>query len=265
MKLDLALLAFEKLSAFALLLTSLELILLQRLPLYRSAWSFARLQPALNKDLIQNLFVLKLLFSDLSFKLQQFFLAAIAIVILAGFGHFSLWGFVAGLFLLQGIRFKGCFNGGSDMMLMVLIIGNLLASSKTAWAPLALYFVSVHLCYSYLKAGFNKLKVKSWRDGTALGFFLTEYGKPSSALFWLKKHLAGSKSFSLTLSWVIIMAELFIVSIFLVPQFALWFFAGFMVFHFLNFYLFGLNRFFWAWLAAWPTLLGVCHELIARN
>jgi hypothetical protein len=147
--------------------------------------------------------------------------------------------------VLIGVRFQGTFNGGADYMTVVVLIGYLLPK------PFGYWFIAVQLIASYVVAGFEKLRNIKWRNGSALTELVSRsnYLVPPTMVRWIAK---GNTS--LFLSWSLLIFECsFFVCLF--SQDLFWFYFGVaVVFHLGNFWLFGLNRFFFAWLAAYPSL-----------
>jgi hypothetical protein len=155
--------------------------------------------------------------------------------------------FVCQLLLL--VRWRGAFNGGSDFMTLVTLTGLLLAQllmliidPSMAWGT-GLAYIAIHTLSSYFVSGWVKLKRPEWRSGQALTVFLNSglYGPlPSDSLFrkpWL----------ALVCSWAFILWEGVFLLVLFKPD-LVWLFAGVaLLFHFLVFWFFGLNRFFWAW------------------
>lgn len=152
------------------------------------------------------------------------------------------------------VRFQGPYNGGSDSMTLLLLVCLWLwhLAPTTQWKELALGYLAVQLILSYFQAGWVKLVNEDWRSGLALQqvFVLTAY--PVTQLF---RKLAEKKSLMHHISWMIIVFEILfplaIISEYLLYSFLLIAIA----FHLANALLFGLNRFFWIWPAAYPVLI----------
>ncbi len=141
---------------------------------------------------------------------------------------------------LLAIRWRGTFNGGSDTMTFHILT----AWMVSLWFPqlerACLYYIAVQLILSYFIAGVAKASRREWWSGEALAGFLRRYRAPVFA--------------PALLSWAIVAFELAAPLAWIAPvPFA----AAAMAFHLLNVYVFGLNRFFWAWLAAYPALFAV--------
>ena len=164
--------------------------------------------------------------------------------------------------LLLLFRWRGAFNGGSDFMTLVgisaLLCADLLTpiwGAEQAWRA-ALWWVTLQLITSYFMSGWVKLKHPGWRKGTALPLFLDTgiYGPlPAHSLLrrpWLTRPIC----------WAFILWEGLFALVFLDVRLA-W--IGCLigaVFHGLVFAYFGLNRFFWAWLASYPALIYAVTE-----
>jgi hypothetical protein len=158
-------------------------------------------------------------------------------------------------YLLISLRFRGTFNGGSDSMTMTTLIGLALTqipTSHDSLASIGMYFLAIHCTLSYFIAGIIKIKNPHWRSGFALQTFLihSNYLVPSKIKLWARYPL-----FSICGSIIVIVFECSFPLIWLFPSLAGYYlFAGF-VFHLINYFTFGLNRFVFAWLASYPTLL----------
>ena len=191
--------------------------------------------------------------------LEKSFVPAVLIQLI--FSVYSLWSPSASVVLVLFIthllicmRFRGTFNGGSDMMIFVVLTGLFvsLMSSSIQMQKLGLLYIAVHALYSYFKAGFVKVRNEDWRSGKALPVFLQQslYKDIRQVAGWL----ATKPKFSKALCWLVIAFEL---SAVIVPFFHIFtpaYFITAVVFHFVIYLSFGLNRFFWAWISAWPAL-----------
>jgi hypothetical protein len=176
----------------------------------------------------------------------------------------------AALFLLFAqlavcVRFRGTFNGGSDyltvlilMALSVAWLGN--AKENPIAGQAALAYIAVQVTFSYFIAGVAKLKEPAWRDGAALRAFLSAegYGAPD----FVRRLLDGERR-CLALSWGVLCFECGFPLAWLDPRMCLPLLALGIVFHLGNWLVFGLNRFLFAWSAAYPALL-FASQLLAR-
>lgn len=143
--------------------------------------------------------------------------------------------------VLVSLRWRGAFNGGSDYMTVTVLLA--LAVAALVDRPLAtlacLWYVALQCCLSYFVAGVVKLSRANWRNGRALSAFTGGRLSPRRAARWSWAVIGFQSAFPLAL---------------LVAGLAPVFVLGAVGFHLGNFYFFGLNRFFWAWLATYPAL-----------
>ena len=160
-------------------------------------------------------------------------------------------------------RWRGAFNGGSDFMTITVLTGLLIGSlgaalgeHDLAWQA-GLIYIAIHSASSYFLSGGVKLFNADWRQGKALPLFLdgSIYGPlAKQSLFW-------KVPVSILTSWAFILWEVAIPIGFLHPLLMLIYCSIGCVFHFLVFWFFGLNRFFFAWLATYPALLFAAVQL----
>ena len=152
--------------------------------------------------------------------------------------------------VLTLLRWLGTFNGGSDYMNLLLLWTTTLGLlAPEAVAKFCLWYVTFQLVLSYFKAGWVKVKTATWRSGRALPGFLGAYAYERSNLTaWLQ----GSKA--KLASWAVMLFELSFPLALVDKRVALAYMAVGACFHLGNAYFFGLNRFFWAWIAAYPAL-----------
>ncbi len=159
--------------------------------------------------------------------------------------------FVLGLAAL--VRFDGAYNGGSDRLGLLLLFCLLAARAlpDSLWSEVALGYLAVQLLLSYFSAGWVKFINPEWRSGRALRdvFMFSVYPVSESLRGWQHwpRLLCGMSC------GVILLEVLFPLALF--DARALWLallLAG--LFHLANAVLFGLNRFLWVWLAAYPAL-----------
>jgi hypothetical protein len=158
-------------------------------------------------------------------------------------------------------RFQGPYNGGSDRMSLLLLICLFLSHLAPArlWQELALGYLAVQLVLSYAMAGWLKLVNPDWRSGRALTDVLqfSVYPVSDDIRAW-----SVSPALMTSLSWALILFEL-LFPLTLVDGTALKVgLAAAASFHFTTACLFGLNRFLWIWLAAYPLLLWFQQRVI---
>lgn len=255
MNLDSAIFMTIKLISITFLLSGIEFFwILSSKKSFLKIWSFANLKNELESGLPIPSSWIRMLFSDESFQI----VVLVQIVSAALLLLFSHWIFVAPLLithLLICVRFRGTFNGGSDMMKFVILTGALLllVSTEKFIQLLGIYYICIHMILSYFKAGWSKLMVRDWRTGYALPAFL------SRSLFLESKRLSGflveNQKLSQLVSWSVLLFELGIIVILFKPSLTPIYFGIAMAFHFCNYLFLGLNRFFWIWLCGWPALM----------
>ena len=152
-------------------------------------------------------------------------------------------------------RCRGAFNGGSDFMSLILQMSlgvSMLFYHNPTVAKGALWYIAVQVCLSYVMAGVVKIKRADWMSGRALeGFLKTSiYLQPS----WVTSFWTQSYHFK-SATWGFLLFEvLFPVSLWMGPKWCVLFLLVGALFHLANFFIFGLNRFFWIWIAAYPAV-----------
>ena len=172
--------------------------------------------------------------------------------------------FVGNLLIL--IRWRGAFNGGSDFLTLVVLTGLLISQVVGAFGNVQLgwqagfWYIAIQAITSYFMSGAVKLLRREWRNGSAMTIFLNGaiYG-PLSAT-----HPLRNKWLALMGSWGFIMWEILFPLSLLDPRLAAVFCAVAALFHFLVFWFFGLNRFFWAWMCAFPAIIWCSAQFSAR-
>jgi hypothetical protein len=149
-------------------------------------------------------------------------------------------------------------------MTLVALSGLLLAElvklggdPHLAWRA-GLWYICLQAITSYFMSGWVKLMQAEWRSGQAMIIFLNAaiYGplRPDSVLRkpWLARLGA----------WAFIAWECAAPLALLHPLVALVFCTIALFFHFLVFWFFGLNRFFWAWLVTFPAILACSAQRV---
>ena len=159
-------------------------------------------------------------------------------------------------------RFNGPYNGGADRMGLLILICLCLQhlAPNIAVAELAFGYLAMQLVLSYFISGWVKLANPDWRSGRALRdvFAFSAYPVSEDLRGWSER-----PGLLLAASWAVILFEVaFPLSILSQPTLSAALVVA-AVFHFANACLFGLNRFFWVWLAAYPSLLWLQQRLFA--
>jgi len=163
--------------------------------------------------------------------------------------------FISNILVL--IRWRGAFNGGSDFLTLVVLTGLLIAQFVGVFGDVVLgwqaglWYITIQAVTSYFMSGWVKILRREWRSGAAMTIFLNAaiYGPLSP------KHALRNRGLALLGSWAFIVWECCAPLVLVNPAFAALFCSVAAVFHFLVFWYFGLNRFFWAWLASFPAIL----------
>ena len=155
------------------------------------------------------------------------------------------------------IRWRGAFNGGSDFMTLIALTGLMIAhwaqhivDPVLAWQA-GLGYVCLHAMTSYFISVAIKLFSFEWRHGIALPYFLDGglHGPLSPDSVFRRRAVA------ITCSWAFILWECAVPLALLGPAFAIAFCSVALLFHFLVFVFFGLNRFVWAWMVSFPAII----------
>jgi hypothetical protein len=154
-------------------------------------------------------------------------------------------------------------SDGSDQMNMLIIITlvvcHLPGVASTKLAVIGLWFIGLQACLSYCVAGIAKLVSSEWRASTAVKdvFSTKTYGSQKATIF-LQKYPAGN----VFLCWnVMIMETLFPLCLFLPWNYAVIFLIWGFTFHFFTAVIMGLNSFFWAFMATYPALYFINHQM----
>lgn len=165
-----------------------------------------------------------------------------------------------GFILFYANKWNGTFNGGSDMMSLIIGSGLFISSLDAIWPPLrqlGITYIGVHATFSYFIAGAIKLQTPDWRGGSGLPAFINSSLYSNQNL----SALLSKKSVSLGLSWLVMLFEITLPLALLNGQILAYYFAGAMAFHITNALIFGLNRFIWVWAAAWPGIFFISETL----
>ena len=133
---------------------------------------------------------------------------------------------------------------------MLSVFSSFYANAKLAGDYLWVFGDTTHP--SYFISGFVKIVNPQWRNGQALEdvFRFSAYPASEKIRGW-----AEHSQLPLVMSWAVIVFELLFLFAFLTLPTLI---VGLVIaasFHLANACLFGLNRFFWTWLAAYPSIL----------
>ena len=158
-------------------------------------------------------------------------------------------------------RYQGPYNGGSDrigiLILFCLCLVHWLPVDQ--WKELAFGYLALQVILSYFISGWVKVVNPEWRNGQALQdvFLFSAYPR-----FENLRALSQCPTFLLWASWIVIIFELLFPISFLSQTGLIMFLAMAAIFHLSNFFFFGLNRFFWIWIASYPSLLWLQDRII---
>lgn len=183
------------------------------------------------------------------------FLPRLILSILLLFGFATSWISFA-LFLMAFlilIRFQGPYNGGSDRMGLLILCCLCLvhAIPSLQWQEYVFGYLALQVTLSYFMSGWVKIVNSEWRSGRALQdvFLFSVY--PASESF---RRLASRPKLLWLASWGVMLFELLFPFTLLSQKLLA---VGLVIaatFHLANACLFGLNRFLWIWIAAYPSL-----------
>ncbi len=248
--------AFEFLLGWSLLLQTLEQLRIQRLDRV-SDWAIQRQEMPAQPPGLQAL-------ADTLFSRPGPYLGmlcvrgALAVALMAGALPAAGAAALFAIALLLLLRWRGAFNGGSDFMTLVGLTGLLIAHAWGGWTGdmsagwrAGLWYVALQSITSYFVSGWVKLLRREWRTGEALPLFLDTgvYGPLAPDSLFRRPLVARAVSWAFTV-WEgcapLALLDLRIAAVFC---------AVAAVFHFLVFWFFGLNRFFWAWVATFPAVM----------
>lgn len=190
------------------------------------------------------------------------FAARIALCALLACGVAPAWTSLALVLLSLLIlhRFQGPYNGGSDRMgllaLFCLCATHFMPNER--WREYLLGYLAAQLVLSYFLSGWVKIVRAEWRSGRALRDVFQFSAYPVSEDL---RRLADRPRLLLGASWAVMAFELAF-PLALVSQATLIVALGIAaLFHLANACLFGLNRFFWTWIATYPAILWLQHRL----
>ena len=254
--------SFEILLGWSLVLQTLEYLRIARLDRIGD-WSLQRQEVPLRPAAVRTL--LDLLLRSRWYRMML--LARLGLSLWLISGGLGLGGalMLFGIALVLLMRWRGAFNGGSDFMTLVGLSGLLIAHGVGAYTDpvlgwrAAFWYVTLQSVTSYFVSGWVKLLRPEWRSGQALAIFLDTgvYGPlPASSLF--RQPLLAR-----TCSWAFTIWEGCFPLALLDLRLALGFCAVAAMFHFLVFWFFGLNRFFWAWLSTYPAILYCSTQIVS--
>ena len=159
---------------------------------------------------------------------------------------------VTGLF---GLRSRHGLDGSHHMFLVVLLPCAVarLQDGNVVVAQMCLAYIAGQLCLSYVIAGAAKLIGESWRSGAAIVGILSTDAFGHRTLCCVVERVPGLRR---AICWSVVLFELSFPVVFFVSEVAQAGILGVALgFHVLLGAFMGLNKFVWAWGAAFPSLL----------
>ena len=157
--------------------------------------------------------------------------------------------------------FQGPFNGGSDRMGVLILVCLTVAHTapNTQVQEIAFGYLAMQLVMSYAVSGWVKIVNPDWRSGRALRdvFQFSAYPVSESLRNW-----ADWPRLMWLMSWCVIGFELLFPVLVATKATLIIGLAIAAASHLANAVLFGLNRFFWTWLAAYPSILWLQERVI---
>jgi hypothetical protein len=157
--------------------------------------------------------------------------------------------------------FNGPYNGGADRMSLLILVCVTSAYNlpEPRWQELAFGYLGMQLLLSYFISGWVKIVNPAWRSGRALRdvFLFSAYPAGENIRSW-----ASHPRLLQSAGWAVMIFELAFPLMFLSPLALL---AGLVIaalFHGANACLFGLNRFFWIWICAYPSILWLQQRVL---
>jgi hypothetical protein len=256
--------ATECLFALSLVIQTLEYLRMGKVTADHALWSWSLQRADIPNAPIQAL--LDVLYNPRVYQLHLWLRLAAAAALAVYGASLPLMVFLFAGNLLILIRWRGAFNGGSDFFTLVVLTGLLIAQVVGEFGHVQLGwqagfgYIAIQAVTSYFMSGAVKLLRPEWRNGSALTIFLNGaiYG-PLSAT-----HPLRHPWLAMVCSWSFIVWEILFPVSLLDPRLAAVFCAVAAFFHFLVFWFFGLNRFFWAWLCSFPAIIWCSAQFSAR-
>jgi hypothetical protein len=251
----------ERLTAFALLLQSVEWLQARVALSDSGVWQYSLLAPEQRALPLPLRLVCAWVLPYRPFLLLLWLRCACAVLSLV-WGVSAVWPMLCLSQILVCIRFRGASNGGSDSLSVVLTSALSLPvlCGKTALSvQAALLYIGAQVTLSYAIAGLAKLRQADWRSGRALCHFVLS--SPLGVPLGVERVVSHARA-AQVLSWGAIGFECAFPLVWLSPTLCLVFLAGGACFHAANVGIFGLNRFFWAWIAGYPAVFS-CSQLVA--
>jgi hypothetical protein len=158
-------------------------------------------------------------------------------------------------------RYQGPYNGGSDRMGLLILY----CLCLSRWLPDGVMkeatfgYLGVQVVLSYFISGQVKIVNPDWRSGRALRDVFSFSAYPVSESL---RALANRPRLLWSASWAVMLFEVLFPLSFLNSTILILALGVSAAFHVANACLFGLNRFVWFWIAAYPSILWLQARLM---
>ena len=184
------------------------------------------------------------------------FLIRLCLATLLIVGFYSNWAVYLLLLLAFAIlhRFQGPYNGGADRMSLLVLFCLCLAhlAPTQFWKEMVFGYLALQLVLSYFISGWVKLANPEWRNGRALRDVFQFSVYPASESL---RHWSRWPKLLFIMSWGVMLFELlFPFSLLSNTTLAVALLVA-ASFHLSNVFCLGLNRFFWIWISAYPSII----------
>lgn len=167
----------------------------------------------------------------------------------------NVWetGGIFAICILQFIHWRGFFNGGSDAMTFVILGASLLAlifPDRPLVQSACLWYIGIQVILSYFIAGITKVRHREWWNGNALWDVIKKSNYAVAPHFREKFDMKHA----VVLAPLTVGFELLAPFCLLSTKMTVIYLSLAMIFHIGNFFVLGLNRFVFAWLASYPAV-----------
>ncbi len=185
---------------------------------------------------------------------------ALSILLLLGFSWVCVSLFINEILILR--RFQGPYNGGSDRMGLLILSSLCLTNLAPTFKEYFFGYLALQVILSYFIAGYVKIINLEWRNGKALQDLFQFSAYPATEAW---RALADRPRLLYLMSWLVMLFELVFPFTLVSHQLLIAGIVTAFCFHLANACLFGLNRFVWVWLAAYPSLIWFQDQFINSN
>ncbi|MGE5322719.1 MAG: hypothetical protein ACM3SW_07650 [Actinomycetota bacterium] len=158
---------------------------------------------------------------------------------------------------------SGYGSDGSDQMETMVLSGLLVALcfAHSKAANLGVWFIAMQAALAYAVSGLSKLVAPAWTHGEAMFKIFNTYTYGNR---WVAGLLRNAPTLNLLLCWSVIVYESLFPLALVGSTGVMWLILGLgALFHLLNAFIMGLNKFFWAFVSTYPALI-YCHSLAIR-